>query len=322
MAFNNLPRKKTKIVCTIGPASNHQATLEAMMAAGMNIARINFAHGDFDSHRKSIATVRAAAEACGKNITIMGDLPGPKMRIGKLEEEPIILVRGDSFDLYADEILGNKERAFINLPKLLEVVRPGDRIYINDGMVQLTVNEVTGNKVRTEVRAGGELRSHKGVNFPGIDLGISAFTKQDRKFLEFAAQEKLDAVSQSFVQDERDIQAVRNAAQSMDYLPAIIAKLERASAVDNLEKHTRLRGRDHGGARRSGRRGAPRRDGHHPEEDDLPGQPSWQAGDHCHAYAGIHDHTSTSNEGRGQRRGQRHPRRHRLRHAFRRNGCR
>ena len=137
-----------------------------MIAAGMNIVRINFAHGDFDSHRHTIATVRAAAAARGTRVAIMGDLPGPKMRIGKLAHEPIELVRGQSFIIQTEDVAGTLGRVSINLPGLPRVVRPGDRIFINDGMVQVTVIEVKGDEVHTEVRAGGELRSHKG--FPGM----------------------------------------------------------------------------------------------------------------------------------------------------------
>lgn len=235
MPSPTLPLKKTKIVCTIGPASNDQETLERMMAAGMNIVRVNFAHGDFDSHRRIIRNARAAAAAQNKRVTIMGDLPGPKMRIGRLEGESIELVRGDRFALYTTDVPGTKEGVSINFENLPKVVKEGDRIFINDGMVQVNVLNVEEDCVETEVRAGGELRSHKGMNFPGIDLGISAFTEQDRQFLEFAAEQELDAISQSFVQDEQDIQSVRNAAEALDYHPAIIAKLERASAVDNLD---------------------------------------------------------------------------------------
>ncbi len=231
----SLPRKKTKIVCTIGPASDSPETVEQMLVAGMNIVRLNFAHGDFDSHRRTIQTVRAAAAARGERVAIMGDLPGPKMRIGQLAQESIELVRGQHFIIQTDEIVGTQERVCINFPNLPEVVKPGDRIFINDGMVQVVVMSVEGNEVHTEVHAGGELRSHKGVNFPGIDLGILAFTDDDRKFLEFSAQEDLDAVSQSFVQDAEDIQAVRDAADALGYRPVIIAKLERAKALENLD---------------------------------------------------------------------------------------
>src|SRR5690606_24196789 len=113
--------------------------------------------------------------------------------------------------------------------------KSGDRIFLNDGMIQLRVQAVEGTEVRCRVEAGGELRSYKGVNFPGIDLGISAFTEEDRDFLAFAAAEKLDAISQSFVQRGEDMQVVRRFAASLDYHPLLIAKLERATAVENLD---------------------------------------------------------------------------------------
>ena len=207
--------KKTKIVCTIGPASNDVATLVEMMHAGMNVARINFAHGSVEDHRQTIANVRAASANVGRPVAIFGDLPGPKMRIGNLETEPIELVSGQSFTLQTAEILGNAQRVSMDFDELPGVVKPGDSIYINDGYIQLIVDEVEDDAVHCTVEVGGELRSHKGVNFPGIDLGITAFTEQDRTFLAFAAEEELDAVSQSFVQDEHDILAVRAAAAEL-----------------------------------------------------------------------------------------------------------
>ncbi len=231
----NLFTKKTKIVCTIGPASQEPAMLEQLIRNGMNVARINFAHGDFAAHKQVIANIRQAEAAVGRRVAIMGDLPGPKMRIGELKSEPIDLVRDQSFILQTDEIVGDSSRVSLDFQKLSQVVKPGDEIYLNDGYIQLSVNEVVGNEVRCTVMAGGELRSHKGVNFPGIDLGISAFTDEDREFLAFSAEQKLDAVSQSFVQDEQDIVAVRTAADALGYYPFIIAKLERGAAVQNLE---------------------------------------------------------------------------------------
>ncbi len=229
-----LPVNKTKIVCTIGPASRSQEVLEKLITAGMNIARINFAHGDFDNHRETIANVRAAAAAVGKRVTIMGDLPGPKIRIGDLSEEEIILQRGQSFVLQGEEIIGNQERASISFPDLARVVKRGDEIFINDGFIKLEVEEVFDKRVHCRVVVGGELRSHKGVNFPGVDLGICAFTEQDRECLAFAAEQGLDAVSQSFVQDSCDVEVVRAAAAEMDYHPFIISKIERARAVDHI----------------------------------------------------------------------------------------
>lgn len=229
------PSKKTKLVCTIGPASQSPAMLEQLLQNGMNVARINFAHGDLAAHAETIANIRQAEATTGRRVAIMGDLPGPKMRIGALETEPIELVRDQSFVLQTDEIVGDSSRVSLDFQTLPQVVQPGDEIYLNDGYIQLSVNEVVGQEVRCTVVAGGELRSHKGVNFPGIDLGISAFTDEDREFLAFAAEQGLDSVSQSFVQDEQDIGAVRAAADALGYRPFIIAKLERGSALENLD---------------------------------------------------------------------------------------
>lgn len=231
----DIPLKKTKIICTIGPASQSQPVLEQMIEHGMNIARINFAHGDLDAHRLMIKNVRTAAEAAGKRVAIFGDLPGPKMRIGRLAEEPIELERDASFVLQTEEILGNQERVSLDFPQLPLVVKPGDSIFMNDGYIELRVEAVEANEVQCKVRVGGMLRSYKGVNFPGIDLGISAFTENDHELLKFAAEEKLDAVSQSFVRVPADITAVRQAAAALNYEPFIIAKIERSGALKHLD---------------------------------------------------------------------------------------
>ena len=235
MQKSNLPIKKTKIVATIGPATESLDVLEELICNGMNIARINFSHGSFEKHAQVIETIRTAAEKVGQRVAIMGDLPGPKMRIGVIEREPIQLVKGQPFVLQTQEMVGNEQRVSMSFAHLSEVVQPGDKIFINDGYIQLEVEEVLPGEVRTIVLVGGELRSRKGVNFPGIDLGIAAFTERDRECLQFAYQYQLDAVSQSFVQDAADIEAVRQAARSMHYEPFIIAKIERARALNNLD---------------------------------------------------------------------------------------
>ncbi len=235
MTSSCLPAKKTKIVCTIGPASESQSVLAQMIEAGMDIARINFSHGDLESHRQVIANVRAAAAAVGRRVAIMGDLPGPKMRIGLLRQEPVTLERGQPFILQTGDFVGDATRVAMSFDPLPHVVKPGDLIYVNDGFIQLEVGHINGDEVHCRVHVGGELRSRKGVNFPGIDLGISAFTPQDRAFLAFAAQQKLDAVSQSFVQDENDIAAVRQAAAEMGYHPLVIAKIERSRAIESID---------------------------------------------------------------------------------------
>jgi pyruvate kinase len=231
-----LPDHKTKIVATIGPASESPEMLERLIRAGMNVARLNFSHGDFRGHAERIGRIRAAAKATGQRIAIMADLPGPKMRIGKLEPEPIALLPGDRIALTTDEIVGTARRVSMSFDRLPQVVKPGDRLFLNDGLVQLTVERVTGTDVECVVAVGGELRSRKGLNIPGIDLGISAFTEHDRNCLEFALQQGVDAVSQSFVERAADIEAVRAAAARSGRQPFLIAKIERAGALQHLDE--------------------------------------------------------------------------------------
>ncbi len=201
-------RHKTKILATIGPASDRPETLRALIEAGVDVARLNFSHGDPDYHATLIRRIREAAAATSLRVAIMGDLPGPKMRIGDLAEEPIELTRDRLITLTTDDCVGSAERVSISFPGLPAAVQPGDRLFLNDGFILLEVVEVRGNDVICKVRAGGELRSRKGLNLPGIDLGISAFTDNDRRWLELAAEHRVAALSQSFVAGADDIEAV------------------------------------------------------------------------------------------------------------------
>ncbi|MBW1774469.1 MAG: pyruvate kinase, partial [Deltaproteobacteria bacterium] len=231
-----LPANKTKIVCTIGPASDSMAVMEKMLLAGMNVARLNFSHGDFAGHKKVIDDLRVVSRNTGRRITIMADLPGPKMRIGQLREEPIELMSGDDFVLTSEEIYGDAKRVSMSFTRLPKVVKPGDSLYINDGYIQIEVVKVEGNDVHCKVIVGGILRSRKGLNLPGIDLGIQAFTEHDRDCLQFALAQGVDAVSQSFVENAEDIKAVREAAASMGHHPFIIAKIERSGALNHMDE--------------------------------------------------------------------------------------
>ena len=226
---------KTKIVCTIGPASENEDTLIRMIEAGMNVVRLNFSHGDFASHAQMIKKIRSAAKQTGRRIAMMADLPGPKIRIGDLETEPIELEPGATFALTTQEIIGDQHRASVSFKKLTRTVKSGDRLFLNDGIIQLQADEISDDTVRCQVIVGGELRSRKGLNLPGINLGISAFTDFDHACLEFAMSQGVDAVSQSFVESGQDIDAVRDAAQKMGHAPFIIAKIERANALRNMD---------------------------------------------------------------------------------------
>jgi pyruvate kinase len=229
------PANKTKIVCTIGPATDSPDMMDALLRAGMNVARLNFSHGDFDSHAKTIKELRAASARMGHRLAIMADLPGPKMRIGELKEEPIELQCGEQFILTTEEIAGDQSRVSVTFKELPITVKEGDKLFLNDGLISLSVKSISGNEVFCEVRSGGELRSRKGLNLPGIDLGFSAFTGDDRECLAFALEQGVDAVSQSFVANKEDILDLRKAANDMGYHPFVIAKIERSGALDYLE---------------------------------------------------------------------------------------
>jgi len=227
---------KTKIVATIGPASDSPAVLRQMIRAGMNVARLNFSHGEFESHRRVIRNIRAAEKATSQRIAIMADLSGPKMRIGNLGVEKIQLKAGDRFTLTTDDVLGDQHRVSVSFARLPKVVKPGNLLSLNDGYIQLEVTGLKGGDVTCVVKVGGALRSRKGLNLPGVDLGISAFTERDRECLEFALENGVDAVSQSFVESAADLNAVRAAAQRCDRQPFVIAKIERSRALDRLDE--------------------------------------------------------------------------------------
>lgn len=230
-----LPSHKTKIVCTIGPASASLEILQEMIRAGMNVARLNFSHGEFANHQKDIGNIRAAARSLGQRVAIMADLPGPKMRIGQLAQEPVELHPGDLFTLTTEEIIGDATRVSVTFASLPQAVSPGNVLFLNDGLIQMEVIRIGGVDVTCRVVVGGELRSRKGLNLPGISLGISAFTEHDRQCLKFALEQGVDAISQSFVESGADIIAVREAAAALGHNPLIIAKIERTRALEHLD---------------------------------------------------------------------------------------
>lgn len=229
------PAHKTKIVCTLGPASRSPEVLEAMIRAGMDVARLNLSHGEPAEHAETLARLRAACAATGRRVAVLADLPGPKIRVGELAEEPLELVAGEELVLTTEAVIGDRRRVGVSFEALPRVVRPGNTLFLNDGLIELRVLAVEGAEVRCRVVVGGELRSRKGLNLPGIDLGMGAFTEQDRRWLEFALEQGVDAVSQSFVGDAADVEALRRAAEQLGRRPFIIAKIERAGALEHID---------------------------------------------------------------------------------------
>ena len=227
---------KTKLVCTIGPASDSQSMLEDMIQAGMNVARLNFSHGDFDYHERVIKNIRTASERVGKRVAIMADLPGPKMRVGEFACDSVQLDKDAEFTLNVENIVGNERQVSISMRQLPNVLHKGDLLFLNDGLIQLVVERIQNTEIQCRVLMGGELRSRKGLNIPGIDLGSSAFTSRDRECMQFALVHGVDAISQSFVSHAQDLKDVRGAAQEMGFDPFIIAKIERASIHKNIDE--------------------------------------------------------------------------------------
>lgn len=227
---------KTKIICTIGPASQEQEVMEELIQAGMDVARLNFSHGEEPWHQEMISRLRQASERSGRPLTLLGDLPGPKIRIGALAKEPIWLEKAKEITLTAAPVAGDENRITVDLPGFPQRLKPGDRVFLNDGLIALEVLEIRGEEVQCLVVSGGELRSHKGLNLPGVDLGIGAFTPRDRMWLEFALKNGFHVLSQSFVESARDLKQVRRAAQELGRAIFLVAKIERCRALDHLEE--------------------------------------------------------------------------------------
>lgn len=230
--------RKAKIVCTIGPASQSPAVLDRLIEAGLDAARLNFSHGSHESHGLAIRAIRAAAARHGRTVAIIQDLQGPRIRIGTLPES-VEAKTGEELSLAPEGSPSGFPKGSAHLPvtypDLARDVKPGARLLINDGLIELTVEQVSGTEVRCRVVTGGLITSHKGLNLPGTAVSAPAVTEKDREDLRFGLVQGVDYVALSFVRGPEDIDAARRvmAEQGKD-LP-IIAKIERAEAVEALE---------------------------------------------------------------------------------------
>jgi pyruvate kinase len=227
--------KKTKIVCTIGPATESEEKLTQLIDAGMNVARLNFSHGDFAEHQNRVDTIRKICEKNGDVVAIVQDLCGPKIRIGTFKDNAITLVRGEKFILTTDEFEGTQEKVHINYPALPKEVKPGIFIMLQDGTKKLEVVEVKGNDIITKVVSGGRLSGRKGVNVPGANLSVKSLTEKDRADLEFGIKNKVDFVALSFVRNSSDIRELREILNKAGSKAHIIAKIETPEALDDID---------------------------------------------------------------------------------------
>ena len=231
------PVRRTKIVCTIGPASETEEVLKKMIIAGMNVARMNFSHGTHEEHARRIATVRKVAKELGKNVAIMLDTKGPEIRLGVFEKEPVLLHTGDEFTLTTKDILGNASCVSVSYEDLPKDVSVGSKILLSDGLIELEVLEVTDTDVRCRIVNGGELKSRKGVNLPGTRVNLPSLTDDDIKDILFGVEQGIDFIAASFIRKASDVLAIRDileecGAHDID----IISKIESSEAVDNIEE--------------------------------------------------------------------------------------
>lgn len=227
--------KKTKIICTVGPACDNVELLTKMISTGMDCARFNFSHGSHEDHGRRLALVREAAQRAGKPVATLCDTKGPEMRLGVFEEDKYYLNDGDSFTLTTDPIIGTKEKSHVNYVGLPEEVMMGDTILLNDGLITLEVVDVIGNEIQTKVINGGYVSSRKRVACPGIQLNLPFLSEQDCKDILFAAAEGMDYIAASFVQKADDVLAIRRVLEAHGYSMGIISKIENQAGVNNID---------------------------------------------------------------------------------------
>jgi len=225
--------RRTKIVCTIGPATSSPEMVDRLVRAGMDAARLNFSHGTHEEHGERARLVRDAQERAGRPLALIADLQGPKVRVGDLDV-PRILVEGDSVVL-----AGGGNGASGDLPvmpaALTDVLRPGHEVLIDDGLVRLRVEEVDGRRVRASVLVGGAVGAHKGVNVPGVPLPVPSVTEKDLSDLEFALSLGVDYVALSFVRSAADCRGLRELLNAADAKALVIAKIEKGEALEELD---------------------------------------------------------------------------------------
>ena len=231
--------RRAKIVATLGPASQDETTLSQLIQSGMNVARLNFSHGSYEDHAKTITLLREIAHRYGHPICILQDLQGPKIRTGAVDPKGIQLEVGQMLTLVTDETVSSANTVPVDFPLLPFHVKPGGRILLDDGNLELEVVAVQDEAVETKVILGGRLKANKGINLPGTKLSIPGFTEKDEEDLAFGLEHGVDVVAISFVRTAQDVARVRQAISRLapDRIDTpIIAKLERPEALDNLEE--------------------------------------------------------------------------------------
>lgn len=226
----------TKIICTIGPASNSYATIVQLIQEGMRIARLNASHGTQETHTKSLTHIRKASERLKIPVAVLLDLQGPKIRLGDIADGPVRLVKGNTFRLVSRKIAGNAEQAYSPFKRLIKEVKTGHRVLIDDGLVKLRVRKKDANALTCDVVTGGMIDTNKGINLPDTDIKVPALTAKDRRDLLFGIRSGIDYVALSFVRRAQDIFSVKRFLKKHHADIPVIAKLEKPEAISHLEE--------------------------------------------------------------------------------------
>lgn len=227
--------KRTKIVATLGPASRDEETIRQMIRSGMDVARINFSHGTHETHGETIDRVRRIAREENAVIAIMCDLQGPKIRIGTVANEPLMLQAGDTITLTLDSVPGESQLISLPHPEFIRDIKPGMQLLLDDGNLELVVKQAFGRELVCEVVVGGPLTSRKGVTAPTARLSLSAITEKDRQDIEFALKKGADYLAMSFVRSPEDIRELRWLLRHLGGEIAVIAKIEKHEALETIE---------------------------------------------------------------------------------------
>jgi pyruvate kinase len=228
--------RRAKIVATLGPSTDDLVTVQNLIKAGLNVARLNMSHGDHSDHKKRLDLVRQASVKEAKEVAILADLQGPKIRVGIFGNGPVLLVNGQNFTITTDEISGDKEKVSTTYEGLPGDVKKGDPILVDDGKIRLEVIEVKGNNVVTKVIEGGTISNSKGLNLPGVAVNVPAMSDKDEEDLIWALNNDCDWIALSFVRNSKDIEDVHKIMDKVGKRLPVVAKIEKPQAVENLKE--------------------------------------------------------------------------------------
>lgn len=228
--------RKTKIICTIGPASEEVSIIKELLAGGMNVARLNFSHGTHEEHKRRIDNIRQASRETGIPVAIMLDTKGPEIRMGRFQGGSVVLKEGDTFIITTEDVLGTKEKVSASYKKLPDDVQVGKQVLVDDGLISLRVEKIAGTDIVCRVENGGEVSDRKKINVPGVNINLPGLTQKDLEDIDLAIREKLDFIAASFIRSAADVLAIRKILEYRNSDIDIIAKIENHQGVTNLDE--------------------------------------------------------------------------------------